>query len=63
MSEVEEVQSAKPEIIKYNNKTKGGVDTMEKMWRVHCETTNTAVALGIFLKYDSRLWLGMLRHL
>ena len=29
--EVEETQSAKPEIIKYYNKTKGGVDTMDKM--------------------------------
>ena len=32
MSEkVEETQSAKPEILKHYNKTKGGVDTMEKM--------------------------------
>ena len=30
-AEVEETQSAKPEIIKYYNKTKGGVDTMDKM--------------------------------
>ena len=29
--EVEEIQSAKPEIIKYYNKAKGGVDTMDKM--------------------------------
>ena len=29
--EVEETQSAKPEIIKYYNKPKGGVDTMDKM--------------------------------
>ena len=29
--EVEETQSAKPEIIKYYNKTKGGVDTMDRM--------------------------------
>lgn len=29
--EVEQTQSAKPEIIKYYNKTKGGVDTMDKM--------------------------------
>ena len=29
--EVEKTQSAKPEIIKYHNKTKGGVDTMDKM--------------------------------
>ena len=31
ISEVEETQSAKPEIIKYYNKTKGGVDTIDKM--------------------------------
>ena len=30
-TEVGETQSAKPEIIKYYNKTKGGVDTMDKM--------------------------------
>ena len=30
-AEVEETQSAKPEIIKYYNKTKGGIDTMDKM--------------------------------
>ena len=30
-AEVEETQSAKPEIIKYYNKTKGGVHTMDKM--------------------------------
>ena len=30
-AEVEETQLAKPEIIKYYNKTKGGVDTMDKM--------------------------------
>ena len=45
---VEETQSARPEVIKYYNKTKGGVDTMEKnAGRVHCET-NFAVAIGIF---------------
>ena len=30
-AEVEEKQSANPEIIKYYNKTKDGVDTMDKM--------------------------------
>ena len=50
---VKETQSAKPEIIKYYNKTKGGVDTMKKnAVRVHCKTTNIAVAIGIFLQYD-----------
>ena len=50
---VEETQSAKPEIIKYYNKTKGGVDTMKKnAGRVHCETTNVGVAIGIFLQND-----------
>ena len=29
--QVEETQSAKPEIIKYYNETKGGVDAMDKM--------------------------------
>ena len=29
--EVEETQSAEPEVIKYCNKVKGGVDTMDKM--------------------------------
>ena len=60
--EVEETLSAKLEIIKYYYKTKCGVDTINAGW-VHCETTNIAVAAGIFLQYDWRHWLGMLRHL
>ena len=32
MGEVEATQSTKPEIIKYYNKIKGGVDTMNKMF-------------------------------
>ena len=52
-AEVEETQSAKPEIIKYYNKTKGGVDTMDKMLGEYTVKRQTLWwPLAFFLQHD-----------
>ena len=62
--EVEETQSAKPKIVKYYNKTKGGVDTMDKMLGEYIAKRRTLRwPLALFLQYGCRHWFGMLRHL